>query len=429
MHTQGQKNNNTFKQAGITLLLSILVLASIMAISLSLASITFLEIRSSSDLQKTEPAFYSAETGTEESLYATRRQISNTTFETNSVNGISITSTTQKINNPIFQDKVLQTSNSYTNTANKYELYNINNFYSPSSGGDYSKINITFLNTGTTGYLNVYDCNYNPQGEYNCDSSTSSNVTAYPPLQPGQTDTISLPATATNNRLIIYAYYTSATAYINVETYGTGSNQTPKGMPLTGSVNVDIAAAGSSLTREIQVNIPNSYTSGGSSVGGYTHHRVITINGAQISTVNHTTLNYFPVLINFSDPTFKSASNGGEIQSPNGYDIVFSSDPVGNSPLNFEQENYSATNGQIVYWVQVPTLINGSSTPIYMWYDKAGVNSFQSAGSPWDSNFEGVWHLPNGTVLSANDSTGNGNSTNTFNGVTAVASPLDGPPL
>ena len=54
------------------------------------------------------------------------------------------------------------------------------------------------------------------------------------------------------------------------------------------------------------------------------------------------------------------------------------------------------------------------------------VNTDQSNPSgTWDSNYVGVWHLPNGTTLSANDSTSNANN-GTINGATAASGEVDG---
>jgi hypothetical protein len=43
----------------------------------------------------------------------------------------------------------------------------------------------------------------------------------------------------------------------------------------------------------------------------------------------------------------------------------------------------------------------------------------------WDSNYAGVWHLPNGTALTANDSTSNANN-GTITNATAVTGKIDG---
>src|SRR3989338_7787337 len=62
-------------QAGVTLLLALLVLSAILAIRFSLATILLTEVKSSGDLIRTEPAFYAAEGITEEALYKIKRQV------------------------------------------------------------------------------------------------------------------------------------------------------------------------------------------------------------------------------------------------------------------------------------------------------------------------------------------------------------------
>ena len=63
-------------QAGVTLLLAILVLSSILAISFSLATITFIEVRSSSDLLKSESSLFGASAIAEQAIYGVKRQVS-----------------------------------------------------------------------------------------------------------------------------------------------------------------------------------------------------------------------------------------------------------------------------------------------------------------------------------------------------------------
>lgn len=67
------KHNN---QAGVTLLLSILLLASISAVAFSLAAVSFVEVRTSGDVQRTEPIFYSDQGIAEEAVFGQKRQAS-----------------------------------------------------------------------------------------------------------------------------------------------------------------------------------------------------------------------------------------------------------------------------------------------------------------------------------------------------------------
>ena len=66
------KTNN---QDGISLMLSILVLAAITAISFSLTTIVFIELKSSSDVVKSEPALYATLGVTEEALFQYKRYV------------------------------------------------------------------------------------------------------------------------------------------------------------------------------------------------------------------------------------------------------------------------------------------------------------------------------------------------------------------
>jgi hypothetical protein len=99
-------------------------------------------------------------------------------------------------------------------------------------------------------------------------------------------------------------------------------------------------------------------------------------------------------------------------------DVIFTSDAAGSTVLAFEWELYSATTGQAVVWINVPSLSNG--TVIYLWYGKASVTTFQgNVAGTWDANYKGVWHLKEagtGAAADYKDSTSNGNnSTNTTN--------------
>lgn len=67
--------SKTSNQEGISLMLSILVLAAITAISFSLTTIVFIELKSSSDVVKSEPALYATLGVTEEALFQYKRYV------------------------------------------------------------------------------------------------------------------------------------------------------------------------------------------------------------------------------------------------------------------------------------------------------------------------------------------------------------------
>ena len=82
----------------------------------------------------------------------------------------------------------------------------------------------------------------------------------------------------------------------------------------------------------------------------------------------------------------------------------------GTTPLNYEIESYSSTTGQVIAWVQIPSLSTTVDTLIYMYYGNPSATNQQNGPGVWDSNFRAVYHLANGTALNTNDSTGNANN-------------------
>jgi uncharacterized repeat protein (TIGR01451 family) len=156
---------------------------------------------------------------------------------------------------------------------------------------------------------------------------------------------------------------------------------------------------------------------------GYAYRRAITIDHTKVPNTDQ--LN-FPVLISGTYSYLATAANGGCVTNSNGYDIVFTSDAAGSSPLPYEREIYTASTGTVAFWVQVPDLSHTSDTVIYMFYGNSAVSSDQSNRTgTWDGNFKAVWHLPNGTILSGADSTSNAvNGSNA--GLSATAGLIDG---
>ena len=132
-------------------------------------------------------------------------------------------------------------------------------------------------------------------------------------------------------------------------------------------------------------------------------------------------LTNFPMLISGSYPQMASVANGGYVTNANGYDVIFTSDSACTHKLNWETEYWNA-NGKVAYWVNIPTLSHTLDNTIYACVGNAGIGTDQSNRSGvWGMNFAGVWHFPNGTALSANDSSNNGN-----NGTSVTASATAG---
>ena len=149
--------------------------------------------------------------------------------------------------------------------------------------------------------------------------------------------------------------------------------------------------------------------------GVYNFYRAITVDHTKVGTVGSTDQTNFPVLVSITDATLATVANGGNVQNSSGFDIVFSSDAAGTSPLFWEMESYAPTTGAVVAWVLIPTLSHTTDTVFYMSYGNAAISTFQSvASSVWDANFQGVYHLGLNAALSLADSTTNArNATNT----------------
>src|SRR5206468_3593643 len=118
----------------------------------------------------------------------------------------------------------------------------------------------------------------------------------------------------------------------------------------------------------------------------------------------------FPLVFMGTYSYLATTGNGGGVTNASGYDIVFTTNTSGSTILNHEIETYNGTTGAVNMWVQIPTLSHTTDTVFYVCYGNSAVTTSQEhATAVWDSNYKGVWHLPNGTTLTANDSTSNSN--------------------
>ena len=155
----------------------------------------------------------------------------------------------------------------------------------------------------------------------------------------------------------------------------------------------------------------------------WTSRKTITIDHTKVSGSSN--LTNFPVLISMTDASLKSLGNGGNVGKNDGSDILFTASD-GSTKLSHEIESYSASTGQLTAWVQVPSVSPVTNTVLFVYYGNASAANQQNPTGVWDSNYVGVWHFPNGTTLSANDSTSNGNNGSLVNGPTAAAGEIGG---
>ena len=142
------------------------------------------------------------------------------------------------------------------------------------------------------------------------------------------------------------------------------------------------------------------------------------------------TLTNFPALVNIGTNIVGYLPSQSLGATTNGDDLRFTL-VDGTTELNYEKELWSvSTLTNSIFWVQIPTLTNGAQIIAY-WGKNTTSPVYTTNGATWDSNFKGVFHLRNGTTLSASDSTANTNngtivSTIATNGVIDGAGSFNG---
>ena len=263
-------------------MLAVLILAAIMAIALSLSAITFVEIRSSGDLLRTEPAFYAADAVAEEALYKVKRNVpDNQLSYSGSLNGVSLddpSPSESATSTPILQVVVNTSNNSFDNTKNHYLLYNA--LCPQCSASGYGRLKITYLPTGNTSdVLHAYLCEFDPTKTIDPTGSTSGAYLTLPcsdktdtqsgywkvidnTLISGDTRDTALgspwPTINPNLQQELILYNTGThDIYVEIDAYA-DDGVTPKGLPLVGQTAVDINANSAGVIRKIRTLIPNS---------------------------------------------------------------------------------------------------------------------------------------------------------------------------
>ena len=133
-------------------------------------------------------------------------------------------------------------------------------------------------------------------------------------------------------------------------------------------------------------------------------------------TIDHTKVDGdetdFPVLISVTDADLADTSNSGQVESANGYDIIFTNDDE-DTLLKHEIQSYDNTDGTLIYWVKVDSLSSTVDTDIYIYYGKSGVVVDPSTTDTWDSGYDIVYHMEDasGNIAdSAGTNTGTANS-------------------
>ncbi len=135
---------------------------------------------------------------------------------------------------------------------------------------------------------------------------------------------------------------------------------------------------------------------------GYQYRRSIVLGHANVPNTDQTD---FPALISGVYSYLATIANSGSVQSVNGYDIVFSSDPEGAANLDHEIDGYNPATGTASFWVRIPTLSHTTDTVVYVFYGNPSVTvSQENKAGVWRNNYLSVYHLGDGTTVGLADS-------------------------
>ena len=123
---------------------------------------------------------------------------------------------------------------------------------------------------------------------------------------------------------------------------------------------------------------------------GYAYREKITINGDNV--YGSVDLLDFPLLVSLSQSNLRSVYYRGLVFSDDGWDIRFTSDD-GTTLLDHDLELYTASSGELVAWVRIPSLSYAEDSEIYLYYGNPDADSDPSKSTTWSTDFQGIWHL------------------------------------
>lgn len=267
---------HVYSQAGVTLFLSILVLSAITAIAFSVAAVTFVEVATSGDVQRTEPSYYSDQGITEEAIYSLKRRVNGPDGVPTPVPAppsplyfglktvpcapdfVQYTSPSPSIQSFTklcgiatqynIEVRILPSASSYGN-ARRFYLYDPTNY--GIGGGGYGSVSIVNVSPNTNVTVRAYLCRLDEEcnaGSPSVDIPANSSH-EFPGLQG---DTFSYELAIMN--LSISQTGAAQDAYVKIQTYDT--NGIGKGLPYLNKEAVEIQSTRSGITRRVQVLVP-----------------------------------------------------------------------------------------------------------------------------------------------------------------------------
>jgi len=276
------------RQAGVTLLLAILILSTVLSISFSLATILFIEVRNSSDLLRTEPAFYAASGVGEQALFDLERHScpanDSTCYTSGFTNNVALSGVPSVIStsSPILGDRV-KVGSTFTATLNDYGFCPANG---QSTGCNFGKVTVDYIvSNNSSDNLFAYLCQFDPtspsnyqtapctqlddlahgldQGYWLTANSSGQNVDGSYTLNANNLEESWTLDPNLQQELVLTHPTGSADIYVKISTFADQSGTTPKGLPFVGKTAIEVNTVNSSVGRKIQVTVPNSPASSG----------------------------------------------------------------------------------------------------------------------------------------------------------------------
>lgn len=260
-------------QAGITLLLSMLLLAAITTIAFSLAAVGFAEIATSTDLVRTEPILYSSIGAAEEATFGLKRNESTlisalgTNCDDNftQFRGVQSTiSNNTKLCNVNSSNDIEVEVPVTANTAAGYALARRLYLYDPSKNtvGDSTYTSIKFIKTSSSGAsdIRIYIC----QLDVDCVGPWPGTGNWYQSnvlLNYGvDLPTITLTSDSTTDCCsyeVVLMNLGTQPGYVEVRTTGKkGGVDGPKGLPYLNKKAVEVQSSAGRLIRRLRVLVP-----------------------------------------------------------------------------------------------------------------------------------------------------------------------------
>ncbi|MEM9329470.1 MAG: DUF2341 domain-containing protein, partial [Bacteroidota bacterium] len=124
-------------------------------------------------------------------------------------------------------------------------------------------------------------------------------------------------------------------------------------------------------------------------IDGYSHRVGITVPADKVDGSGD--LADFPLLVSITDDSLRSATNGGNVYSDQGYDLKFAD--ASGADLDHELEEYDPVLGIVRAWVRIPTLSGSEDNELYLYYGNCTASADGSTSSTWNAGYELVMHM------------------------------------